>query len=173
MELGGFLAFLGFRETLAAYGKHHVQLKNTQAVPSEAFSNPTSGCKPARPLRSVKDYVTRSAKGHWRHSHIHPGDRLDGELGLRAALSSYNKHLHSLWSCRRRPPLHHVPKGAQGSAAGSYIPASSYFVKHKKGPEREQVLRATHPVKALGLEEMAVGTVQLPPSSCSLAVDGL
>ena len=30
----------------------------------------------------------------------------------------------------------------------------------------------THPVKALGLEEVAVGAVQLPPSSGSTAVDG-
>ena len=31
---------------------------------------------------------------------------------------------------------------------------------------------SAHPVKALGLEEMAVGTVQLPPSSGATAVDG-
>lgn len=33
-------------------------------------------------------------------------------------------------------------------------------------------LGGTHPVKALGLEEVAVGAVQLPPSSGSTAVDG-
>lgn len=37
---------------------------------------------------------------------------------------------------------------------------------------REPLERHTHPVKALGLEEVAVGAVQLPPSSGPTAVDG-
>lgn len=37
---------------------------------------------------------------------------------------------------------------------------------------RHLPLGGTHPVKALGLEEVAVGAVQLPPSSGSTAVDG-
>lgn len=39
-------------------------------------------------------------------------------------------------------------------------------------PVRKSVEGDTHPVKALGLEEVAVGSVQLPPSSGSTAVDG-
>lgn len=39
---------------------------------------------------------------------------------------------------------------------------------HRQAPRGS----SAHPVKALGLEEMAVGTVQLPPSSGATAVDG-
>lgn len=60
-------------------------------------------------------------------------------------------------------------KEAQPGTAGAF---SLLVEAMKTTPLRESLEQCTHPVKALGLEEVAVGAVQLPPSSGPTAVDG-
>lgn len=68
---------------------------------------------------------------------------------------------------------HHLGQVA-GKAAGAWRWAERRAGGREPGPGPAggRGGAATHPVKALGLEEVAVGAVQLPPSSGPTAVDG-